>query len=42
MPRSHLPHDEPAPDPAGVDAGPQGDAGGGEPKGAQLKPRDNA
>jgi hypothetical protein len=43
MPRSHLPHDEHAADPAGVDAGPQGGAGGvgGEPKGAQLEPTGN-
>jgi hypothetical protein len=44
MPRSHLPNDESARDPAGVEAGPQGGAGGvgGEPKGAQLKPRGDA
>ncbi|HEV2539949.1 MAG TPA: hypothetical protein VGU03_09605 [Frateuria sp.] len=44
MSRSHLPSDESAASPAGVEAGPQGGAGGagGEPKGAQLKPRSNA
>lgn len=41
MPKSHLPNDERTPDPAGVEAGPQGGAGGvgGEPKGAQLESR---
>lgn len=43
MPRSHLPNDEHVPDPAGAEAGPQGGAGGagGEPKGAQLRQRDD-